>query len=256
MAVARVVSPAGTNLSPLPPDGDKESLLNLAKRDPLALARQGYERYKQNIQDYRCRLLKQEFVSGKLLPVEEVEVRFRKSPLSIYMLWQGNPSQAKRALYLMDDPAYMDEEGHKLARVEPAGAIVRLFVRDIFLPIEGNHARKASRRTIAECGFGSTFELLERFNTIAREKGVLDIHFGGKGEVDGRPTYVIVRYLPYNGEEGPYPDAKMVLHLDQEWLLPVAVESFNDHAGTKLLGRYVFTEIELNPGLSDQDFEF
>ena len=255
VAVARVVTPTGANQPPLPLAGDKEALRGLAKRDPLALARRGYERYKQDIQDYRCMLLKQEFICGKLAPAEEVAVRFRKSPLSIYMLWQGNPSQATRALY-MDDPAYMDEEGHKLARVEPAGAIVRLFVRDLFLPIEGDHARKASRRTIAECGFGSTFELLERFNTQARKKGVLDIHFGGMGEVDGRPTYVIVRYLPYSGEGGPYPDAKMVLHLDQEWLLPVAVESFSDRAGTKLLGRYVFTEIELNPGLSDQDFEF
>ena len=74
--MALVVSPAGANLSPLQPDGDKETLLDLAKRDPLALARQGYERYKQNIQDYRCTLLQARVCQWQAPAVEEVEVRF------------------------------------------------------------------------------------------------------------------------------------------------------------------------------------
>ena len=154
----------------------------------------------------------------------------------------------------MDDPAYMDEEGHKLARVEPAGAIVRLFVRDLFLPSKVTMLARPRGERSPSAVSDQRFELLERFNTIARERGVLDIHFGGKGEVDSRPTYVIVRYLPYSGEEGPYPDAKMVLHLDQEWLLPVAVESFNDMPEQKLLGRYVFHRDRTQPGFERPGF--
>ncbi|MFH1749089.1 MAG: DUF1571 domain-containing protein [Planctomycetota bacterium] len=232
------------------------SLVALAERDPLALARIGHERYEREIDDYRCVLIKQESICGTLTAVEEVELRFRKAPHTVYMLWRKNASQAKRALFKEDDPDFINDEGQPIARVEPAGAVVRIFVKDIMIPVNGEQARKVSRRTIDECGFGATFDLLQRFNGIARQKGVLDVRYAGIAEVDGRPTYVIVRHLPYEGEGGAYPDAKMVLHLDREWLLPVAVESFADADGTKLLGRYFFTQVEVNPGLTDQDFEF
>ena len=200
-------------------------------------------------------LVKQELIAGQLSAVQEVELRFCKAPLSIYMLWQRNADGAKRALY-KDDPAFVDEQGNKVARVEPAGAIVRLLVKDLFMPIHGEQARRACRRSIDECGFGASFDLMEHFTELGRANGVLDVRFAGVGEVDGRPTFVIERYLPYTGEGGVYPDAKLILHLDREWLLPVAVECFADKDGQDLLGRYAFTQVQLNPGLQASDFEF
>jgi len=255
VAVSSVVTPAHV-VSVAGGQGETaEGLLALAERDPEALVARGHERYEREVRDYRCVLLKQERVEGVLLPAEEVEVRFRQTPLAIYMIWRQNASQAKRVLF-KDDPAFIDGEGNKLARAEPAGAVVRLFVRDIFMPINGEHARRASRRTIDECGFGPIFDLWERYNAKARAEGVLDVRFGGVGEVDGRPTFIVIRRLPYSGEGGAYPDAKLVMHLDQEWLLPVAIESYADESGQELLGRYVFTQVELNPGLTEADFEF
>ena len=204
------------------------SLSELAQRDPMALVRLGRQRYEKDVHEYRCVLIKQERLGDNLTAVQEVEVRFRESPKTVYMLWLANADQAKRALY-MEDARFIDKKGRRLARVEPAGAIARLFVADLFVLIDGPEARKTSRRTIDECGFGATFTLLERFNAQAAERGVLDIRYGGTGEVDGRPTYVIVRDLPYEGPSGAYPDARMVLHLDQEWLLPVAVHTYADH---------------------------
>ena len=233
----------------------QEDLLVLAQRDPLALARLAQERFQRDVRDYRCVLLKQELIGNELTPVEEVEVRIRAHPQAVYMLWRKNAVQAKRALF-RDEPAYVDKQGRKLARVEPAGAVVRLFVKDVLMPIKGPEAEKASRRSIDECGFATSFDLLQQYGDLARKNGVLDVRFAGLGEVDGRPTFVIVRQLPYAGPAGIYPDAKLVLHLDQQWLLPVAIESYADAEGTALLGRYVFTQVELNPGLTDKDFEF
>ncbi len=230
-------------------------LVKTAQRDPMSLVRLGRERYREQVRDYRCVLIKQERLGKKLSDVQEIELRFREAPWSVYMLWKKNADQAKRALY-MDTPEFVDEDGRKLSRVEPAGAIARLFVKDIFIPVRGERARKASRRTIDEAGFRATFELLESFNAVAAQRGVLDLRYVGTGTIDGRPTYVIVRDLPYEGPDGPYPDARMILHLDQEWLLPVAVYSYADHAEQELLGSYLFTQIELNPGLSDDAFKF
>ena len=240
-----------TQIQPQPAD----ELLALAQRDPLGLVRRAHEKFNREVSDYRCMLAKQELLDGELSEVQEIEVRIRKSPLSIYMLWQQNAGDAKRALF-KDDPEFVDSDGNLLARVEPAGSIVRLFVTDVFVPVKGERAEKASRRTIDECGFDTTFRLMERYCSQAREAGVLELDFAGTAEIDGRPTLVLVRHLPYKGDGGTYPDAKLVLHLDREWLLPVAVESFADRAGTRLLGRYVFTKVQLNPGLKDADFQF
>jgi hypothetical protein len=245
------LGPAAYADAPIP----SRSALALTEHDLLELTRRGRERYAREIRDYRCTFLKQERIDGKLKPREEIEVRYRESPTSIYMIWQKNASEAKRALF-KDTKEFVDKSNQKVARVEPNGAIARLFVKDVRVPIDGPEAHRTSRRTIDEFGFKSTFELLERYNRVGEKNGVLDIRYGGEGTIDGRPTYVLIRSLPYDGPEGTYPDARMVLHLDQEWLLPTAVYSYADHEGKDLLGSYVFTKVRLNPGLTDDAFKF
>ncbi len=124
------------------------------------------------------------------------------------------------------------------------------------MPIHGDRARAASRRTIDEFGFQSTLTILDKVNDLAEKNGELNYKFEGEGSVDGRPTFVFERILPLKAKTGKYPDAKMVLHIDQEWLLPTAVYSYADAAGKKLLGSYVMTKVELNLGLTEADFRF
>jgi hypothetical protein len=78
----------------------------------------------------------------------------------------------------------------------------------------------------------------------------------GEGSIDGRPTFVLARYLPYTGPNGKYPDARLVVHLDQEWLLPVGIYSYADREARVLLGSYISTEVELNRSFSDLAFRF
>lgn len=231
------------------------AMVELAQRDPMALVERGEERYDREITEYRCVLTKQERLGKKLGDVQQIEVRFRERPRAIFMHWLQNADQARRALYMETDD-FLDSKGRRLVRVEPHGAVARLFTKDIKVRVDSPEAKKSSRRSIAECGFGSTFDLLEAYNESAAKRGVLDLRFAGMGEVDGRPTYVIVRDLPYQGEGGPFPDARMVLHLDQEWLLPVAVYSYADHQEKELLGSYVFSKVDLDPDFTDADFQF
>jgi hypothetical protein len=227
----------------------------LAQRDPMALVRLGQQDYVRDVHEYSCTLIKQERLGSKLSEVQEIEFRFRVNPRAVYMIWKTNADATKRALY-MDQSDFVDKQGRKLARVEPAGAVARLFVKDIFMPIHGPEARKVSRRAIDEAGFGAIFELLEKYNGVAAEHGVLDFAYSGTGTVDGRPTFIFTRNLPYEGPSGPYPDARMVMHFDQQWLLPVAVYSYADHDETELLGSYVFTQIDLHPNFDEDAFKF
>ncbi len=234
---------------------DRAELAALAERDPMELVRRGIERYDREVRSYRCVFIKQELLPGGISEVQEIEVRYRESPRTVYMLWRKNADQARRALYA-DSPEYLDKSGQKLARVEPAGALARLFVSDVKVLVDGAEAKKSSRRGIDEFGFRAAYDLLVKYNTLAAERGVLDLKYGGMGEIDGRPTFKLIRHLPYEGPTGPYPDARLVLHIDQEWLLPVAIFSYADTAERELLGSYVYTKVELNPPLTEADFTF
>lgn len=230
-------------------------LLRLAQRDPAELTRRGMARYQREVREYACVFVKQERIDGALGPVQEVEVRYREEPHSVYMLWRKNADGAKRALYV-DSPAFVDGDGEKAAKVEPAGAIARLFVSEIMMDIDGPQARQASRRTIDEFGFKATVRLLDEINAAAVKAGVLNYRFAGTGEVDGRPTFVLIRDLPYSGPHGAWPDARLVMHVDQEWLLPTALYSYADHEGRELLGSYVTTQVRFNPGFGESGFRF
>jgi len=247
--------PAGGG-APASPAGTREAFRDLAGRDPWALARLARERYQRDVHAYTCVFLKQERIDGKLRDVEEIEVRFRDQPKTVYMIWKRNADQAKRVLFV-DSPDFRDKNGEKVARVEPAGPLIRLLVDDVFMPIHGKYAQQTSRRSIDEFGFAATLDLLERYNRLGAERGVLELRFAGEGEIDGRPTFVIERYLPYEGEGGLWPDAKMVMHIDQQWLLPTAVYSYADREGRRLLGSYVLTKVRLNPPeLDGSAFDF
>ena len=243
------------NVTPLSPAPAKSALIEIARRDPDALAQLGWQRYNRDIRDYRCVFVKHERVKGKLGKVEEIAVAFRDKPQSVYMKWLRNADNVRRVLYI-DNEDFVDDQGRKIAKVEPNGAIVRLLVSEVEIEIHGKRAAESSRRPIDRFGFREIFELLEEYNEIGRQNGVLDYRYGGEGVIDGRPTFKLVRNLPYTGDGGTYPDAMMVLHLDQEWLLPTALYSYADHEGQMLLGSYLYTNVVLNPGLTDADFRF
>lgn len=233
----------------------KATYATLARRDPDMLPKLALEHYIKTVHDYTCTFWKQERIGGKLRKVETIGVRYRENPVSVFMTWLRNADQVKRALYV-DAPGFVDKHGQKTAKIEPAGAIVRLLVSEVDMPIHGDRARKASRSSMDLFGFRQMLEALLRDDAKAEADGVLDLRYDGESEVDGRPTYVLVRYLPYTGDGSKYPNAKMVMHIDQEWLVPTAVYGYADKEGTQLLCSYVFTDVKINPGLTDADFEF
>ncbi len=231
-----------------------ESLTARFRKDPRSLARMAIDRYNAQVTDYRCVFRKQERIGGKLRPVEEIQALYRKQPNSVYMTWLSNADQVRRCLYV-DRPDFVDDQGRKFALVEPAGFLVRLVVSKVEIPIHDKVARQASRRTIDEFGFGATLTLLDRYNSAAMQRGVLDLRYAGEGLFDGRPTYILERRLPYT-PGGEFPDAKLVIHFDQETLMPILVRSFADEQGNELLGSYEFVNVQLNPGLTEADFRF
>jgi hypothetical protein len=224
-----------------------------APLDPLGLLRRAQQRCAQEVRDYACLFLRQERVGGKLTKPQTIKVLYREQPQSVHMTWIRNTDRVRRACYVKG--RLVNERGEEEALIEPAGPIARLFVGELKVPIHGPEARKSGRFTIDQFGFHAVLDRLLRENERYTALGGVKWSYEGTGAVDGRPTHVLVRQLPYAGPGGDFPDARLVVHLDQEYLWPVAIHSFADRQERELLGSYVTTRVELNPGLTDGDFE-
>jgi hypothetical protein len=224
----------------------------LARRDPLAFFKYCLDSYQRNIRDYRVTFIKQEIVGEKLAPEQVTEVRFKDTPLSVDMVWTQNPGRADRVLYVRG--AKVDKAGNEMALVRPAGILGGIGIK-VWREIHGPDAQREARRTIDQFGFKHTLELIIKFSEMAAAEGKLELTFIGDGTIDGRPTYVFERRLPYTGQEQPYPDRLLVVHIDKEWLLPTGCFSYADDGAENLLGRYVLTQAQFNVGYSDADFD-
>jgi len=225
----------------------------MAHESPLELLREAQRRYRDSVVDYTCYFTKQENLYGRMTAVQGAQVRFRAQPFSVFMHWVQNPDKARRVCYVAGK--WTTKDGEPAALCEPEGAIARAFISKILRPIHGAEAKAASRRTIDQFGFASTLDLIIKYSLIAQQRGELKLTHLGDGEVDGRPTYVFERRLPYTGEGGEYPDRVLVYHLDKETLLPVLCASYADEAKQELLGQYMYTRVQLNIGLTDAHFE-
>jgi hypothetical protein len=239
---AKIDSPA--------PVGNPYSLM--VRSDPIRLLRVAQERYDQTVRDYVCTFSKEELVGGQLTARQVTSVKFREKPFSVNMLWVKNADKARRAIYV--EGKWTGDKGEKLSVVEPAGVVARVFIDNIMLPIDGPLAKKAARRRIDQFGFSNSLRLILKYCDLSAKHNELNLKYIGDGAVGERPTYVIERRLAYTGENGMYPDHLLIVDLDKQTLLPMRCVSYADEAKTKLLGRYVFTDVKFNVGLTDGHF--
>ncbi len=234
------------------PSAHAGPILRLYQDDPLAYLKQARDDYDRRIRDYVCNFTKQELLGGRLGKEQLAQAKFREGPFSVYMHITQNPTKARRLLYVKDG---IVKKGRQQMVVQPEGPIARLLVNSVERPIDGKDARRSARKTIADFGFARSLDLLIEFADLAKEMGRLDIRYIGEGEIDGRPTYIIERLSPIDDTSYPWPDARVIVHMDQEWHLPVACYSYEDLEATHLLGKYIYTNVRLNVGLQPTDFD-
>lgn len=207
----------------------------------------------EDVQDYRCIFIAQERVGDNLKPQQRMEVLVRERPFSIYLHWLENMGRVRRACYIAGQ--IVSSDGREQVLVEPAGAIARALAGTVKVDLRGAEAQNASRYTLDQFGFRNTLRRIMAENERYKSEGMLTWEPVGEGFVDGRPTILLQRRLPYDGSDGEFPNALLTIHLDRAWRVPVAIQAFADPYGRVLLENYVCTAVELNPGLSDEDFQ-
>ena len=160
-------------------------------------------------------------------------------PFKVYVKWVGDA--VKEALYVKGE-----NNDKVLARADGLlGFMTWTFSpRDPRL-MDGN------RHPITEIGFGFIIEMMRRDVPKALELGELTPPQAQDEVFDGKP---VKRYeFAFTPAEGrKYYADKIILHVDKEHHLPVAVACY-DAAG-QLLEQYAYKDLKVNVGLSQTDF--
>ena len=213
--------------------------------DLITKARQRF----QNVQDYECRLIKQERVNGKLLPEGSATIRVRNNPFSIYLRCES--PDAERGL----EVCYVANQNQDKMRVHPNG----LFGIFGFLSLSPRDPRalEKNRHSITEAGLGNLLDSTSRHWAMERRLNKTQVEIADD-VINGRACTRIVTVHP-DRNAGSFYGYRCVLWLDKETLLPVGAETYDwprpgSAAGGDLLERYHFLDIRCNIGLNDKVF--
>ncbi len=227
--------------APLP---DNAAMTRLAKDDPIQFLENCLKRCDREVHGYRCTLVKQERLEGKLQHSEVTAIAFREKPFSVLMEWKQGARLAQRVLYVKG------ANGDKLV-VKPAGlaSLVGVVERDP----EGPDARKSGRYPLTEFGIKIAMERTLGSWVNAKKEGALHVEYLGERkvpEVGGRRCWVLKR----TGYKQPEEDGitELTTYIDQDTWLQVG--SVVKGAEGHVLGAYYFRDIQLNPKFPPDTF--
>ena len=219
---------------------DPERVVELAQTDQIALFNWALEVYQKRVRDYTVTFYKQERIKGKLKKTELIDVMFREKPFSLFMKWEKNAGKIDKLLYV-------EGQNDNQMLVHPTGLFAG--IKSVKRDPGDKEIKQACLSTCDEFGFYRFMKSLLGVYETARKKGDLKTKYLGETVIDGRRCLTLGRTLPAKKN---YPNARLILQFDVEYLLPVSLDSY-DWQGN-LLARYSFKNIKFNVKLASNKF--
>jgi hypothetical protein len=214
----------------------------LAAGDPLEFLRRSLKWCDERVADYSCQFQKQEKIDGTIQKTETLQMKFRAKTFSLYIKWIGDVSAGQEAIYV---------EGQNDGKVvvHPTG-LLGVLIRKVMVEPTSKLALKHARRPLTFAGMANMLRLVIPQCEKAKANGDLTLTFEGLRDHNGRPAYVFKRVLPNKND---YPCPVLTIYIDQQFLICVRTDAY-DWDGT-LLSQYIYSDIVINPGLKDEDFD-
>ncbi|MBF0225836.1 MAG: DUF1571 domain-containing protein [Desulfobacterales bacterium] len=255
--------------------------------DPIALSLEAPKIY-ETIQDYTAIFYKQERIGKKLMPLEKIQLKFRK-PFDLYMKWIDNPYKGQEMLYKEGQ-----NNGKILAHKGGFLGLVSVSVDPI-----GNLAMDNQHHAVFDAGLGSTINLIAKGLKKGIDRKEIKVNFLGEEKLEGRPVYVFEGVFPeklegetytvqkgeslwdiakkfdqdmyailsnnkgiddaYDVKEGKQiliPNHychKITVYIDKELRVPTKIINY-DWKGN-VYEMYQFNQLKINVGLTDKDFD-
>src|SRR5262245_52432492 len=201
----------------------------------------------QSVEDYTCTFYKRERIKGRMTPQHVMSMKVRNKPMSIYLRFEA-PAKGREAIYI---------EGQNNGRilVHDVG-LNKVLAGTIEIEPTSSRAMEENRHPITHAGIGNLIITIARrwSKELSPEESIVvldnDITIGD------RPCMMIESIHPHR-HRGFY--FYMVrVYIDTELNVPIRFEGYDwpkGKAPAELLEEYAFTNIQLNVGLKDIDFD-
>lgn len=227
--------------------------------DVLRLARESLTRLETEIDDYTATLVKQERIGSQLRPAEEVELKLQtarwvdgklKRPKRVYLRFVSPQSLAGQEV-IWDQAA---ADGKMVAH--GAGILNVMRVR---LEPEGFLAMRGNRYPVTQIGLTNLVrKLIQRGERDLEGDNVVVTMSTGHQEGQTPCTLIQVRRLMPT--DGPDDFSLAEISFDQQRLIPLRYTAFgwSSEGGEDtlpMIESYTYTNVELNVGLTDSDFD-
>jgi hypothetical protein len=243
-------TPVALSISPNPGDSYQDDGKGLpttagfdamAVKDPIAFLDACLKCQHREVNGYSGVLRKQERIKGKDNDPEVINFWFREQPYSVLMKWVEGARDGKASLYVQG------ENNNRIAVL----ANYRIPI-SLDIPLEGTMAQKAGRYCISEFSIRQATERTLAAWKSAKENGNLQVEYLGKKkmpELDGRTCYVLKRTCNPPEEEGT---ATVEIAIDSETKMQTGSTLIADDG--HLIGRYFFTNLQINPSFDPELF--
>jgi hypothetical protein len=237
-----------THLALKPVAGDK---VPEALESPIARALRAIDecqaRY-DRIRDYVCTFSKRERVNGRLTPPHVMLMKARTRPRSVYLKFR-EPAAGREAIYIEGR-----HDGKVLAHDVGLG---RLIAGTLRLDPTGPRAMEDCRHPITEAGIGPLLDTLEARWTAELNSSESRVDFRDAQLAVSRPCTRID--VTHSRQDPDFLFYQVHLYIDRDLGLPIRFEAYDwpvsPEAAPALVEEYTYSDLKLNVGLGDIDFD-
>lgn len=213
----------------------------------LRLAKQGLAEIDANIQGYSAILTKQERIDGTVGEPQQLAIKVRHEPFGVYVKFI-KPFAGREVLY------NAAKSTTKLTAMEGSG-LYRRFGK-VSLPVDGRLAMNGQRYPITMTGVRFLTEELLRIGTEDIKYGECTVEYGVV-DIGGRPCTMIKAVHPVPRKNFRFNIAR--IFIDHELRVPTGYDAYSwpmEAGGQPVLEEsYFHTNVVLNPGFTDADFD-
>ncbi len=215
----------------------------------IQMAQAAMVNIRNNIQDYSCRMIKRERISGKLADQQFMYLKVRHKPFSVYMYFLGPERiRGQEVIYV---------EGQNNGNLLGHGVGLRKLAGTVPLLPTGAMAMQGQRYPITEIGMLNLTERLVEVANTDKQFGECEVKFYRNAKINKRTVTCIQVMHPIPRKNFRFHLAR--IYVDDEMNLPVRYESYDwprvPGGRPVLLEEYTYTDIKLNNGFTDFDFD-
>jgi hypothetical protein len=202
----------------------------------------------QTVNDYTCTFYKRERVEGNLTPLHIMTMKVRTKPQSIYLRFQ-RPAHGREAIYIA---------GRNSGRILAHDVgLNKLLAGTLQLEPTSAQAMEDNRHPITEAGIGPLIDTVAKRWAVELNPDDSILTFRDDMLVGSSRCSMIESTHPHRRPHFLF--HKVKVYIDQELGLPIRFEAYNwpklPHAEAELVEEYNYSNLKLNVGLHDIDFD-